>query len=74
MAQNAFSPDAWTRARNRFVEDLTDEEQVCSFRAFPYSSSRLISRGWASYVSYLLLARQHYTGCSSQIVKRDLQG
>ena len=29
MAQNDFSPDAWTRARNRFVEDLTDEEQVC---------------------------------------------
>ena len=30
MAQNVFSPDAWTRARNRFVEDLTDEEQVCT--------------------------------------------
>ena len=28
MAQNVFSPDAWTRARNRFVVDLTDEEQV----------------------------------------------
>lgn len=28
MAQSAFSPDAWTRARNRFLEDLTDEEQV----------------------------------------------
>lgn len=28
MAQDPFSPDAWTRARNRFVEDLTDEEQV----------------------------------------------
>lgn len=28
MAENVFSPDAWTRARNRFVEDLTDEEQV----------------------------------------------
>ena len=31
MAQNVFSPDAWTRARNRFVEDLTDEEQVRTF-------------------------------------------
>ena len=30
MAQNVFSLDAWTRARNRFVEDLTDEEQVCT--------------------------------------------
>ena len=30
MAQNVFLTDAWTRARNRFVEDLTDEEQVCT--------------------------------------------
>lgn len=29
MAQNPFCLDAWTRARNRFLEDLTDEEQVC---------------------------------------------
>ena len=28
MAQNVLSIDAWTRARNRFVEDLTEEEQV----------------------------------------------
>ena len=31
MAQNVFSPDAWTLARNRFVEDLTDEEQVRTY-------------------------------------------
>ena len=29
MAQNVFCPDAWTRAKNRFIEDLTAEEQVC---------------------------------------------
>ena len=29
MAQNVFYPDAWTRAKNRFIEDLTAEEQVC---------------------------------------------
>ena len=28
MAQRVFSPDAWTRARDRFMEDLDDEEQV----------------------------------------------
>ena len=28
MAQNVFHPDAWTRAKNRFVEDLTAEEKV----------------------------------------------
>ena len=28
MAQNVFHPDAWTRAKNRFIEDLTVEEQV----------------------------------------------
>ena len=28
MAQIVFHPDAWTRARNRFIEDLTAEEQV----------------------------------------------
>lgn len=35
MAQNVFSADAWTRARNRFVEDLTDEEQRVFFQASP---------------------------------------
>ena len=30
MAQNIFYPDAWTRAKNRFIEDLTIEEQVCT--------------------------------------------
>ena len=28
MARNVFHPDAWTRAKNRFIEDLTVEEQV----------------------------------------------
>ena len=32
MAQNVFHSDAWTRAKNRFIEDLTVEEQVCSCR------------------------------------------
>lgn len=38
MAQNDFHPDAWTRARNRFVEDLTDEEQVRMCHTHPLPS------------------------------------
>ncbi|KAM0801847.1 hypothetical protein BDR22DRAFT_804454 [Usnea florida] len=35
MAQNVFHPDAWTRAKNRFVEDLSAEEQRVFFQASP---------------------------------------
>ena len=28
MAQDVFHPDAWTRAKNRFMEDLNIEEHV----------------------------------------------
>ena len=35
MAQNAFSPDAWTRARNRFIEDLSPDEKRLYFQATP---------------------------------------
>ena len=37
MAQKAFSPDAWTRARHRFVEDLTEDEKRVYFQATPES-------------------------------------
>lgn len=33
MSRNVFSPDAWTRARNRFVEDLSEEEKKTFFQA-----------------------------------------
>ena len=37
MTQNAFPPDAWTRARNRFIEDLSPDEQRLYFQATPAS-------------------------------------
>ena len=36
MAQNRLSLDAWSRARNRFIEDLTKEEQVCMNQSFSF--------------------------------------
>ena len=37
MAGHAFCPDAWTRARNRFIEDLTADEKRLYFQATPES-------------------------------------
>ena len=33
MAARVFAPDAWSRARDRFVEDLTDAEKPVYFQA-----------------------------------------
>ena len=33
MARSGFSPDAWTRARDRFVQDLSESEQRLFFQA-----------------------------------------
>ena len=35
MTQDAFGPDAWTRACNRFTEDLSEEEKRLYFQATP---------------------------------------
>ena len=35
MDHDAFSKDAWTRARNRFVEDLTSDERRLYYQATP---------------------------------------
>ena len=35
MAHNAFSLDAWTRARDRFVDDLSQLEKETFFQATP---------------------------------------
>lgn len=33
MAQDPFSQDAWTRARDRYVEDLSEEEKPMYYQA-----------------------------------------
>ena len=38
MAQRVFAPDAWSRARNRFVEDLSEDEKRIFFQATPEST------------------------------------
>ena len=35
IASAAFPPDAWTRARDRFIEDLTEDEKRVYFQATP---------------------------------------
>ena len=35
MTQDAFRPDAWTRACNRFTEDLSEDEKRLYFQATP---------------------------------------
>lgn len=35
MTQDVFRPDAWTRACNRFTEDLSEDEKRLYFQATP---------------------------------------
>ena len=58
MTQNVFSPDAWSRARNRFVEDLTDEEQVCTCQG-GLSHFKLAVMGKSLSTKTHRFARQH---------------
>ena len=48
MSRTARIPDAWTRARNRFVEDLSENEKHLFFQATPetvlYEASALNKR------------------------------